>query len=162
MKSLVVYYSHSGNTANVAYKFMEALREKGEVDIFELRYRGRRRGLLSQFFYRFIPLGVKLSSAAPLDVEDYDVICIGMPVWGGRPAPPVSAYIKGCKNTHGKKIICFMVYGVEGSAKRCLYHVREILDKKGRSEIIPMNILWRNARDDELVAKRIKETMDRL
>lgn len=162
MKSLVVYYSHSGHTANVAYKFLEVLREKGPADIFELKYRGRRRSLLLQLLYRLIPLRVKLSTAAPLDVEEYDLVCIGIPVWGGQPAPPVSAYIKGCKNTGAKKIICFLLYEVEASAGKCLDYIKEILDKKGRSDIISMSIYWRDAGDDEVIARRIKETLDRL
>lgn len=159
MKSLVVYYSHSGNTGRIARKVIEALREKGQTDIFELKYGRKEKSFLSQFLYKLIPLRVKLGRAVPLNIKDYDLLCIGVPVWKGRPAPPVSAYIKGCRNVRGKRIVCFLTHGSKGDAEECLGYIKKILDKKGRPEIITMDIFWRDARDDKLVDSRIVETL---
>lgn len=162
MKSLVVFYSRFGSTAHIAYKLLDALREAGEANIFELSYRSGRRSLLAELLYRIIPVRVELSDATPLDVKDYDILAIGMPVWSGRPAPPVSAYIKGCENTDGKKVLCFLVYGIGESSDRCLRYAKKILDKKGALKIIDLSIPWDKVHDDEFVKKCIRETIKRL
>lgn len=162
MKNLVVFYSRFGSTAHIAYKLLDALRKRGEADIFELSYRRGRRGLLTELLYRIFPFRVELSGATPLDIKDYDVLAIGMPVWAGRPAPPVSAYIKECGNTDGKKVVCFLVYGFDERPERCLRYAKRILDKKGFCKIIGMNIPWDKVGDDEFVDKLIHETVDRL
>lgn len=161
MKSLIIYYSRTGNTARIAHRLFEALGEKGKAEIFQLQYSGREKSLMSKLLSWVIPARLELGDV-PFDIKDYDTLCIGIPVWGGHPAPPVSAYIKECKNTDGKKIVCLLIYGVESSAERCLNYIKEILDKKGRSEIIAMDIHWHKVHDGEFVDKLIKDTVDRL
>jgi hypothetical protein len=42
-----------------------------------------------------------------LDVSSYDLICIGMPVHGGRPSFTLDAYLKKVKGMKNKKIVIF-------------------------------------------------------
>jgi flavodoxin len=41
---------------------------------------------------------------------DYDLIIVGTPIWGGRPAPAITTYLKK-NNLSGKKVALFFVQG---------------------------------------------------
>jgi len=42
-----------------------------------------------------------------LDLSPYDLVCIGMPVHGGRPSFALDAYMKKIKGIEGKKVFIF-------------------------------------------------------
>jgi flavodoxin len=160
MKSLVAYQSHTGSTSLIAHKFYETLKAKGEADIFELKYASGRRSFFRQLVDRFLPKLAPLKGA-PLDIKDYNILCIGIPVWGGRPAPLVLSYIHKCKDIRGKKVICVALYEFEASAQACLAYVKKVLQNKGPSEIIDLGIQWFRSGDEEYVNKIIKDMIDK-
>ena len=147
MRSLVVYQSHTGSTSLIAHKFYEALKEKGETEIFELKYAGEKRNFFRQLIDRFLPVLVPLRGA-PLDIKNYDTLCIGIPVWGGRPAPLVLSYIHQCRDIEGKRIICIALYEFEASAQACLAYVKKVLGKKNPAQIIDLCIQWFQSGDE--------------
>ena len=161
MKSIVVYYSHSGNTSRIAHKYFDQLKEKGSVDIFELEHRDRKRHKIKHLLARAIP---KLTSLAkmPDNIDSYDVICIGTPVWGGKPAPLAIKFISSLGNLSKKKIIYFQVYGIEASSEKASDYTRKLLIKKACVNIIEDDISWFDARDEEALDKRIKESIGKL
>ena len=161
MKTLLIYYSHFGNTAFVASEFLEALKKKGLVDNFELEYRGGRKGLINRTFYRLFPSLVTISSVL-VDLKDYDVLCLGIPVWGGRPSAPVTKYLDLCRNINDKKIICFFVYSIDASARSCFRYVKKILQRKGRPVIIDAYIPWDKVHNKEFLDSVINETIAKL
>jgi flavorubredoxin len=141
MKSLVVYYSRYGNTSRVADTVLDLMRKKGEANIVEIEYQNSRQSLLNRAFYRLFPMFVKL---APIkfDLLDYDLICLGIPVWGGRPSAPVTKYLYLTKNAIGKKAICFYIYGFKESAVACSRYVTSLLKKKGFSAVESVYVHW--------------------
>jgi hypothetical protein len=48
-----------------------------------------------------------LLSAEILDLAPYDLICIGMPIHGGRPAIIFDQYVRKSKGWEGKQVITF-------------------------------------------------------
>lgn len=158
MKSLVVYYSRYGNTARVADAVLDALRNKGDVDSAEIEYQDSKQSLISRIFYRFFPVFVKL---APIkfDLKGYDLLCIGIPVWGGRPSAPVTKYLLLTKNAVGKKAICFYVYSFEESAHRCSKYVKSLLKKKGFSAVESVLVHWDDVGNEVFLSKAISEVL---
>lgn len=161
MKTLLIYYSHYGHTYSVANAFQEALSKIGTVDNYELEYLSRRQGLLKRIFYRLYPALVALAPI-PLDLKNYDVLCLGIPVWGGRPSAPVTKYLQLCKNIEKKTIICFFVYGIEASAKTCFNFVSKVLKRKGQAAIIPVYVPWEKAQNKEFLSKAISTTLEKI
>lgn len=159
MKTLLIYYSHYGHTYNVANAFGEALAKIGTVDSYELEYLDHRQGLLKRIFYRLFPLSVTLAPI-PLDLSGYDILCLGIPVWGGRPSAPVTKYLQLCKNIEKKNIICFLVYGIEPSAHTCFNFVSKVLMKKRQALIIPAYIPWDKTQDKEFLSKTISSVLE--
>ena len=79
MKLCVSYISHTGNTK----RFAEAISELLKAPIFDI------------------------ATSEPLAVAEFDLLIIGAPVIGGRPAPEVLAFMKRLPQGEGKKAILF-------------------------------------------------------
>lgn len=158
MQSLLIYYSRYGNTARVADVFLNALRGAGEVDTHQLEYLGSHKSIFKRTLYRFFPVLVRLAPV-PTDLSKYDLLCIGVPVWGGRPSAPVTRYLQLCRNLDKKRVICFFIYVVEPSAKQCFAFVEKILQKRGRPEVYAAYIPWQQVNSKEFVDKAVSEVV---
>ena len=95
MKSLVVYYSRSGNTRFVA----EKISQKIGGDIEEIIDKKRRKGPLG-----FVIGGFDATRGRKTDIaemkkspRDYDLIVVGTPMWNKRITPAVRTYIEDNK-----------------------------------------------------------------
>jgi flavodoxin len=84
MKLCVSYISHTGNTK----RFAEALSELLKAPIFDI--------------------ATSESSA----VAEFDLLIIGAPVIGGKPAPEVLAFMNRLPQGEGKKAILFCTYAL--------------------------------------------------
>lgn len=160
MKNLVIYYSHYGNTAYVAERFSDALSKLGNTKMAQLEYE-KKQNLFYRTLYRFLPHLVKL---APIitDLNEYDILCLGIPVWGGRPSAPVTRYLHICKNLTTTKIICYYVFGLEPSAKKCAQYVEKTLQSKHSAQIIHAYVPWANINNDEFLNRTINEAIAKI
>ncbi len=161
MKSIVVYYSHSGNTSRIARIYCEQLKQKGEAELFELEHRDRQRNKIKHLLARVMPKLTNLSKM-PDDIDSYDVICIGTPVWGGKPAPLVIKFITKLKHLSKKTVIYFQLYGMEASSEKSAEYIKNILVKKRCVNIIGDEISWFDARDEKALLKSIKKSVEKL
>ncbi|MDD5195956.1 MAG: hypothetical protein PHQ96_09870 [Candidatus Omnitrophica bacterium] len=157
MRSLVIYYSHRGNTAYVARAFFEALKKKGDTDIFELKYIGGE-GLFTRILCRLMPSRTQLATI-PLDLGGYDLLCLGIPVIGGFPSSAITKYIQTFSNINGKKIICCYIYGVEASAEHCSHYIEKLVRNKGNPEIINVFVPWYDVLKENFLENIISKTI---
>lgn len=94
MNILIVYYSLEGNTKLVA----EKLAERTGADLLEIKSvkkypaKGPAKFVVGgkDAAFKFCPEIVK----SGVDVEKYDAIYIGTPVWDGTIAPPMRSYLR--------------------------------------------------------------------
>jgi len=129
MKSLVVYYSYSGNTKKVAKVLVEILKAKGEADELELVALDESGSFLGQCSRAFRHIKANIQDVN-FDLSKYDLICFGTPVWAFGPAPALNTYLDKCSNIKGKQIILFSTYGSGTGKERCLDYVQKILSSK--------------------------------
>jgi len=108
MKSLVVFYSRTGNARFVA----QTIAAEVGADIEEVIDLKKRSGV-----FGFLRAGAdarrgKGTEIAPTQKSpaDYDLIIVGTPIWGGRPTPAITTYLKK-NNLSGKKVAVFFVKG---------------------------------------------------
>ncbi|MDP2922468.1 MAG: hypothetical protein Q8O30_01945 [Candidatus Omnitrophota bacterium] len=161
MKSLVVYYSHSGNTASVAHKLWSALSQRGDAEIIRLEYSRGVNNPAMRLLYRIIPALTPLWETVS-DLKNYDVIGFGIPVLAGHPSAAIIKYINMCEYAGNKKIVCCYVYSVEISAKQCVRHVERILKKNRQTTTAKLFIHWTKVRDEQFVNKAIDEALAKL
>lgn len=111
-KSLVVYFSHSGNTRTVAGQIVRATGADLLEIIPEKPYPAEYRAVVDQA-RKEIDNGIRPAIATPIpDLTQYDTLFVGSPCWWATIAPPVAAFLEACDLT-GKTLAPFMTH--EGS-----------------------------------------------
>jgi flavodoxin len=115
MKTLVVYYSKSGNTRRVAAEIAKALGGDTE-EIVEVG--AKREGILG--FLRSGRDGMRGRSSqiepAKRRAAEYDLVVIGSPVWGWNLVPAVRSYLDAT-DLRGKPVALFCTMGSGGEKK---------------------------------------------
>lgn len=104
MKSLVVYYSRTGNAKFVA----ETIAAEMGSDIEEIVDLKKREGKLGWMSAGRDATGGRETQIKPTTKvpADYDLIIVGTPVWAWRPSAAIKTYL--CKNDlSGKKVALF-------------------------------------------------------
>ncbi|MBK5113594.1 MAG: flavodoxin [Candidatus Heimdallarchaeota archaeon] len=136
VKSLVIYYSKTGNTKLMA----ESIASEVNADLFEIQ---RQKDIKSSGFMLYFRGGFESMTRknirlekTEIDLEKYDLIFLGTPVWAWRLNPVVRSFLKKVK-IENKKIGLFA--SCAGSAEGVLADLKDILKKNtilGESEYV--------------------------
>lgn len=134
MKTLVAYYSKSGNTKKVAEEIAKEL--KSDIDeIKDLKKLG--------------PLGIMIACRNSMkqkkskivfskDPKEYDLIVLGGPVWAWNLLPQLRAYLDENKNKI-KKLGFFLTYG--GDYGKNFEQLNEIIKPVATMAIVDKDIV---------------------
>ena len=92
MKTLVVYYSRKGHTAELAGQITKELAADTEV-IVDRKKRGGFLGWMScgKESMRDIPANIEEPKCDP---AKYELVVVGTPIWAGRISTPARAYLR--------------------------------------------------------------------
>lgn len=113
-KTVILCYSRTGNTRKVADMIRHRIKEKDfETDLIEIETDGkmglRRIGKIAK------EGDVSLLNS-DYDLSKYDLVVIGTPIWGGKPAIPCISYLKRAEKMDQKAIALFIT-GMRATAK---------------------------------------------
>ena len=112
-KTLVLYYSLTGNTKMVAQEIAADLAADIEeitcVDPYDTNFHA----CIQRCMQEREQGGLPEINPVKADLDAYDVIFIGYPVWFGTYAPPVTKWLEGV-DLSGKKIVPFCTFGSGG------------------------------------------------
>jgi flavodoxin len=136
MKSVVVYFSRTGNTKRLA----EAIADTAKAPIFEV------------------------SSAEPSKIADYDLLIFGCPVEGSHPAKEAAAYITTLPTVTAKKAILFTTYKIFGN-ERTMKAIEKELTAKGYETILKVSkkgMKPDQTADFTKVLAEVKQALDKL
>lgn len=146
MKKLVVYYSHSGVTRNLARKIQTIV----DADIYEIEpiepypadvyetieiFRDEKKNKLRR------PI-----QEPDVNVEDYDILIIGTPNWGNSVATPLLDFFEKV-DMHEKLIIPFITHG-GGGVGNCASDIIELTNAKQNFE--PLVVGSRGVSEDDI------------
>ena len=125
MKSLVVYYSRTGNTRKVARDISNAMNS----DIEEIIDTKKRTGPIGFMGAGKDGKGKKLTKIKEItiDPQNYDLVIIGTPIWAWNMSAPVRTYL----TTYGKKfnnVAFFCTFG--GNLGNTYEEMEELCSKK--------------------------------
>ncbi|MFP3041538.1 flavodoxin [Treponema primitia] len=121
MKTLIIYYSYEGNSALVAGELKKAAGAGPSVcDILELKTEDdtKRTGFAKYLWGGKQVFTHKSPKLKPytVNIEEYDLIILGAPVWAGSPAPALLSFL-GETKISGKKLALFCCHaGGKGKA----------------------------------------------
>ncbi len=128
MKTLLVYYSWTGNTRKLAQKITSKLK----CDVEEIYEKNKRAGKIGFMLGGFQAVfGMKTDIEKPKkDPADYDLILIGGPVWAGRITPALRSYLAQTKNIKDYAYFCSKGGGEHDKAVGI---VTELIGKKPKA-----------------------------
>ena len=158
MKSIIIYYSYSGNTRKVALVLAEYLREKTEAEIIELKSQDESRSFLGQCRRALFKQRAKIETANG-NLSHYDLICLGSPVWAFGPAPAMNTYLDQCFGLENKKLVLFTTYGSGAGNERCLNYMQDLLTRKGVRQFSRFSIPQLKADNRDFIIVKIKTSM---
>lgn len=147
MRTLVVYYSRSGNSRNVAEEIALTL---GGAEVEEIRDTVDRRGLRG-YLRSFLEgmRGRKTQLASPgRNVSGYDLVIVGGPVWVGAPSSPVRTWLHAHRGEI-HSIAFFLTHG--GSAREKV--LAKLSAVSGHSPIAELAVREREIGTPEASAK---------
>lgn len=137
MKSLIVYYSRTGNTKNIA----ETICRKLGADIEEIIDHKNRKG-----FFGFLLSGNEafLKKTVPIeelknDITQYDLLIIGTPIWAGNISTPVNSLLK--KYSDKIEEFAFFSTSTGPDSQKALLNLEQIVPHK---PIASVNIGYRD------------------
>ena len=116
---LVLYYSQTSNTKMVAEEMAKRLDADMEEIVALQPYDGDFKATIERCLQDNEQGILPDIQALKTDLNNYDVIFIGYPVWFGTYAPPVITFLKNT-DLSGKKLVPFCTFGsggLESSAK---------------------------------------------
>lgn len=124
MKSLIIYYSRTGNTANVA-KALEAVLDADMCEIRCDKYSG---GGLRYLMAGYHSVLGRLPDIVVPDypATDYDLVLIGTPVWTSHPSLPVRAFLSE-KPRLPDRIGLFMTCGGHSAVQKAVDELSDLI-----------------------------------
>ena len=159
MKTLMTYYSFSGNTDKVANIFTDVLRKKGEVVLQRLKPADEIKKFALQCRAAFMGKRAILEGDVQFDIGQYDLLLIGSPVWAFAPTPSINTYLDKLSGLNGKKAIMFLTSGSGTGVSRCFKNIRKILESKGAAKVDEVNIPDRKQKDAEFIASSLEKVL---
>ncbi|MDP8259790.1 MAG: flavodoxin domain-containing protein [Candidatus Gygaella obscura] len=158
MKSAICFYSFSGNTKAVAKVLKEALSQKGNVDLIELKPKNGSKNFFIQGMEGFTK---KIIDILPVrqDFSEYDLVVIGSPVWAFGPTPTVRAFLKNISGLNNKQAIVFVTSRRIGD-QRALKEMESFLKEKGAQQIKQISINHNRIKDTEYLKQQIEKKID--
>jgi flavodoxin len=126
MKTVILYYTFGGSTRKEA----ERLATELGAPLYQVK-EARNRSLLRAFLPGgYSAMHRKTVAIQPVNVnlQDYDHIIIGCPVWAGYPAPAFNTIVTLLPA--GKKVELFFCSGGSGTQKS-EQGTKELIEKKG-------------------------------
>jgi len=146
MRTIVIYYSKSGNTKSVAERIARAM----DADIDEIVEAGKRggnvRSALDAIFKRrpaLKPFGRSL--------DDYDLVFIGTPIWRMNAVPAMQVFLSA-QQWDSKRVALFCTMGGIGD-KRAFATMRRLL--AGARVIGELPLDAPALKDDDTVDSRV-------
>ncbi len=122
MKTLVVYYSKTGNTGTVAKELAQTM----SAEIEEVIETKPKEGIVGMII---AGKDAALQNSTPINdlkhnVADYDLVVIGTPIWAWTMANPIRAFLEKNK-PNLKKVAFFATMGNSGD-KRAFSHMEKL------------------------------------
>lgn len=159
MKTLVTYYSYSGNTDRIAGIFGRMLETRGEVHVQRLKPVTEIKSFIGQCRAARKAEKAMLQEGVRFDTASYDLVLIGSPVWALAPAPAVNTFLANLTGLKDKRVIVLLTSGSGLGVKNCFKNIRAILEAKGASRIDEINIPDKKNKDNDFVAASLQKVL---
>lgn len=124
MRTLVIYYSRTGTTRNLARQLAERL----DAEIAEIRCPRYDGGIFRYLLagYDSVRGNLPAIDAPDASPANYDRVLLGCPVWTSHPSLPMRAYLSR-KPELPPRIATFLTYGGHSPAERAAGELADLI-----------------------------------
>jgi len=131
MKILIVYYSKTGKTKEIAHTMANELADGNEVKLRRIKMKTERNLLVTYLLDTKKAIRREKPEIEVIDYDhrDYDFIFLGTPVWSSKPAPAINTYLDK-SNFRDKRVALFVTLRMMGGEK-VVGILTEEIEKKG-------------------------------
>lgn len=157
MKSLITYYSFSGNTDRVAKIFGKILESKSAVDMQRLKPKNEITSFMGQCLAARKREKPELEGDIKFDMSAYDLLIIGSPVWAFVPTPAINTFLDRLTGLSGKRVIILLTSGSGVGVGACFKSIRKNLEAKGALRIDEINIPDRKNKDGDFITSSLQK-----
>lgn len=157
MKTLITYYSFSGNTDRAAKIFADRLKTNGEVLLQRLKPADEITNFAAQCRAAFTKKRARLDAAVNFDASPFDLVILGCPVWAFAPVPAMNSYLDSLNGLNGKRVVVILTSGSGLGVARCFKNIRGILRGKGARSVDEINISDRKQGDAGFIAAAVSK-----
>lgn len=155
MKTLITYFSFSGHSEQIANKFAELLKAKGEVDLQRLVPKKA----IKNFFMQCLAARKKERAELPedlkVDCSNYDLIVIGSPIWAYTPTPAINAFLDKITDFKGKRVILFLTSGSTSWVDKVFQNIEDTIKAKNPGKILRLNITDKQIKNPDDVTQAV-------
>jgi flavodoxin len=153
MRTVVAYYSRTGNTRFVAEEIAEQL----NADLCEVVDKKSRKGKLIFLTGGFAALRKKLTEIeVTKPVDDYELVVVGSPVWAGRITPAIRTFLSQ-NDFSDKKMAVFVTLGGDKPEKSLESMKEAIVPKVPVGELAIINNLENKAEAKQQITEWCKK-----
>ena len=131
-KMLVLYYSQTGNTKNVATEIACRLGADIEEIVPVQLYDGDFQATIERGKKELDEGAFPEIQSLKANVANYEVIFIGYPVWFGTYAPPIAAFLNQV-DLSGKKVVPFCTFGSGGLESS----IKDLVKAEPNAKVLP-------------------------
>lgn len=158
MKTIILYYSRTGKTAEAAKTLAKEL-EADIIEMKDLKSRNSTLNYINASVDAFRENKTKISPSS-VDLSPYSMVYVGTPVWAGKPSPAIISLIDKC-NFQGKDVILFATLGGSGGGKT-IERMKEKIEVRGGRMVTSFLIKTASKQMYEInnEVKKIIEEMD--
>lgn len=145
----IIVYSQSGHTLSVATELQEALSTAGySVDLNRVIAVGKPRSGDTDVPLETIP-----------EINAYDALVFGCPVWGGTPASPMGGYLEQVISLQGKAVAVLVTGAFPAGVGRNLAvaQLKATCESKGATVCGMASVGWWSLRRKKRVAEAVGE-----
>ena len=129
MKALIIYFTMGGRTKRAARAIGEAL-SKYEVTYFPMELQGNFIEKIKELdLYQNDNFSLIEEELKSLDAKDYELVIIGMPTYGDKPANAFNEIVRKVPNLADKKVVLFVTARFSGG--KALKYMQEKVQETG-------------------------------
>jgi len=145
MKIGIILFSQTGNTLSVGKKLQENFASAGHnVELESLKVSGELR-----------PAGKNIQFETLPDIEEYDVLVFGSPVWAFSLSSPMSKYLSQIASLQGKKVALMATQQFPFpwlGGNHAINQMKKLCEEKGASVSVSGIINWgKSNREQQIV-----------
>jgi flavodoxin len=155
MKTIIIYYSKTENTKQVA----KTLSSELSADLVEIKDMKPRTGFRDKIFSAVDAFRENKTETMPpkVDLEDYGLVYFGTPTWASNATPAIITIIDKC-DLRGKDVVLFATMNETGG-RSAINRMKEKVESRGARVVESFTIKTKNKnlsqikKDSENVSK---------